>query len=230
MRFFRRLRGLLAVGGVALIALLVLPWTPVPWAWLRSLAQPGEHAAGAPTVLVMMGGGGIPSESGLTRSYKLAEAAHVFPHARIIVAMPPDPGEALPGLIEQELIMRGIAAQRLQREKQGRNTREQAREVFAMLGGDLEIIGLVTSPEHMARTWRSFNKAGFTRLVALPSWAEPIKADLSYDEGELGTGSLRGAIGGNDMIKYKFWDNLIILIKCAREATALGYYRLMGWI
>jgi hypothetical protein len=53
---------------------------------------------------------------------------------------------------------------------------------------------------------------------------------LNYKEGELGSPSLGGLVGGNDIIKYKYWDNLIILIKCARETVALAYYRVMGWV
>lgn len=226
----RWLRMMLLAAGLVFAGVLALPLTPVPWDWFRAMAQPGANTQQAPDVIVMMGGGGIPSDSGLMRAYKTAEAARMFPSARIIVAMPLEPEEKLPGLIEQELIMRGVDGTRLQREPRGRNTREQALETRKLLGRDDLTIGLVTSPEHMKRTWDSFQKAGCTRLIAFPSWAEEIKADLSYDESDLGAASLGGYVGGNEILKYKYWDNLLILVKCSRETVALWYYRLMGWI
>jgi uncharacterized SAM-binding protein YcdF (DUF218 family) len=233
-RICRGVRLLLVGLGLGFIAVLILPLTPAPWNWYGSLAQPGVNAEGEPAYIVMMGGGGIPSESGLTRSYKTAEAARAFPLARIVVAMPVEEGETDAAGIVHELTMRGVDGARILRERRGRNTREQAIEVHRLvatadsLAGP--IVGLVTSPEHMKRTWHSFRKAGFTRLIALPSWPEPITADLRYEEKELGAISLGGAIGGNDMIKYRYWDNLGLLVRCLREEAAFLYYRLMRWV
>jgi uncharacterized SAM-binding protein YcdF (DUF218 family) len=229
-RNFARLKRLLILLGIIFAGILVLPVTHVPWRWFVSMAEPGMPGAERPEVLVMMGGGGIPSETGLTRSYKTAEAARLFPGATVIIAMPYDPGLSFPDLLDQELLMRGVAAGRLRREPHGRNTREQALEVYKLIGENPEVVvGLVTSPEHMKRVWVSFEKAGFRRLIAYPSWAEAIRADLDYSEADLGGKSLGGAVGGSDIIKYKYWDNLMILVKCARETVALWYYRLMGW-
>lgn len=220
--------------GLFMLVLLILPTTRIPWQWYGALARPGNDATEDPSCLVLMGGGGVPSESGLVRSWKASEAAKHFPNAMVVVAMPIEPGEILPGAVERELIMRGVEEGRLIREPQGRNTREQALEVRRLLvagEGDPEpVVGLVTSPEHMKRTWKSFQAAGFDRLVAIPGWPEEIKADLRYDEGELGAPSLGGAVGGNSMLKYQYWDNLGLLIKCLREEVAMLYYRLMGWI
>ena len=226
----------LAALGVIFLAVLVLPATPWPWRWAGAFAEPGRPAAGAPDVIVLMGGGGIPSRSGLMRAWKTAEAARVFPEARVIVAMPFDDGETWPGAMEHELAMRGVEQDRLSREPLGRNTREQAVETFRMVAppdgsSPQPNIALVTCPDHMRRTWRAFEHAGFTNLIAYPAWAAPVRADLSYDEAELGAKrSLGGAIGGNDMIKYRYWDNLELLVKLARESVALVYYRAMGWV
>lgn len=231
--WYRRLRGLFALAGLAWFCLLLLPLTPYPWRWYARLGQP-DVSSTEPEVIVMMGGGGIPSESGLMRSWKAAEAAAAFPAARVIVAMPAEPDEVPPGAIERELIMRGVAPERLVREPRGRNTREQALEVVAMLGsseGRRPRIGLVTSPEHMMRTWLSFKRAGADELVAIPSWPEAIKADLRYQSSELGgPAAIGAAIGGSNLIKYKYFDNLGLMNRCVREIFALAYYRLMGWI
>jgi len=229
---YRGARGLFALAGMTWFAFLLLPLTPYPWRWYAQLGQP-EPSSGVPEVLVMMGGGGIPSESGLMRSWKTAEAAGEYPDARIIIAIPREPGELPPGPIERELLMRGVAPERLEREPQGRNTREQAMEVVAMLraaDGTLPKIGLITSPEHMKRTWLSFKRAGAGELVAIPSWPEAIQADLSYDAAELGGSPVGTVVGSSNLIKYKYFDNLGILNRCVREWFALLYYRLMGWI
>jgi uncharacterized SAM-binding protein YcdF (DUF218 family) len=220
--------------GMFFLLVLYLATTGVPWRWYGSMGQPGINAAKPPDVIVMMGGGGIPSESGLMRSWKTAEAARIFSNAVIMVAMPDDGSETATHGIEHELIMRGVAEDRLRREPKGRNTREQALEVHRMLvqpGGDEPVLGLVTSPEHMTRTWLSFKKAGFSHLTALPSWPEAIQLDLSYHENELGsTVTLGGRVGGSDMIKYKVWDNMGLMMRCTRETMAIWYYRLMGWL
>jgi hypothetical protein len=97
-------------------------------------------------------------------------------------------------------------------------------------GAATQTVALVTSPEHMTRTWRSFERAGFTRLIALPAWPESLAADLRYDESELGPITLGGAVGGSLTARYKFWDNLGLIVRCTREAVALAYYRIMGWM
>lgn len=231
-RCYRGLRGLFALAGLFWFAFVLLPLTPYPWRWYAQLGQPAS-AFVEPDVLVMMGGGGIPSESGLMRSWKTAEAASIFPSARIIIAIPREPEEMPPGPIERELLMRGVVMDRLAREPQGRNTREQAVEVVAMLrapDGSIPTIGLITSPEHMMRTWLSFKKAGAGNLVAIPSWPEAIKADLDYRAEDLGGRSIGSMVGGSNLVKYKYFDNLGILNRCVREWFALGYYKLMGWI
>jgi len=215
------------------VSVLLLAFTDLPWHWYRWMAMNGSGVKPPPDVIVMMGGGGIPSESGLTRSWKAAEAAHVYPGSKVIVAMPREDNETDTYGIEHELRLRGVDRLRILREPVGRNTREQALEVYKLLlqsgNAETNTIGLVTSPEHMRRTWRSFERAGFTRLMAIPSWAEAITADLNYQESELGERSLGGSVGANLIIRYRFWDNLGILVKCTRETAALVYYRLLGW-
>jgi uncharacterized SAM-binding protein YcdF (DUF218 family) len=225
-------RVLLMAAGLLLIAIGWLAMTNLPWRWYGALAYPGENAASPPEVIVMMGGGGIPSESGLMRSWKAAEVARIYSNALVVVAMPDDGTETVTSGIGYELIMRGVDPARLRRESSGRNTREQAMEVARMLlatnGGP--VVGLVTSPEHMKRTWHSFSRAGLTRLIAYPSFAEEIKVDMSYNEAELGAPSLGGVVGANDTAKYRVWDNLMVMVRCARETVAWWYYRGMGWL
>jgi uncharacterized SAM-binding protein YcdF (DUF218 family) len=232
---FRFLRCIVMAAGIFFISVVMLALTNVPWNWYGSMAFPGKNAPLPPDYVVMMGGGGIPSESGLMRTWKAAEASRLFTNAMIIIAIPMEDHEVDGGSMKRELVLRGVDPVRILREPEGRNTREQATKVFAMLAAaghspsSLKI-GLVTSPEHMKRTWLSFKKSGFENVIALPSWPEAIAADLDYDEAELGAPSLGGAIGGNLMIKYKIWDNMGLLMRCTRETLAIFYYRLMGWV
>lgn len=230
---FRLVRAVLVAAGLFLILVVALAGTKFPWNWYGSMAHPGRNADRPPDVLVMMGGGGIPSESGLMRSWKAAEAARLFTNALVVIAMPDDGTETPTYGIGHELVLRGVDPARLRREPTGRNTREQAVAVFAMFQPAPErplTLGLVTSPEHMKRTWLTFRKAGFDHLVALPSWPEAIKVDMRYDEAELGAPSLGGLVGGNDFLKYKIWDNIGLMMRCTRETIAIWYYRAMGWI
>jgi len=231
IRFFNLLVWL---SGLVFLSLLYIAGTNVPWNWYRWMAMSGDGAPPPPDYIIMMGGGGIPSKSGLTRSWKAAEAATLYPSAGVIVALPLEANESTAYGIEHELQIRGVEASRIQREPSGRNTREQAVEVYKLLqkngNPSAYTIGLVTSPEHMRRTWRSFERAGFTNVISMPSWSEAITADLRYDEAELGDRSLGGAVGQNVSLRYRYWDNLGILVDCTREVFALVYYRMLGWI
>ncbi len=233
-RLWRMLEGIVFACGLLLLVIVYLATTNIPWRWYESMALPARNPPGEPDVLVMLGGGGIPSESGLMRSWKTAEASRLFSNAMVIVAMPIDNGESDSYGIEHELAIRGVDAGRIRRESRGRNTREQALEIRRMLSedGKAEVtLGLVTSPEHMRRSWLSFRKAGFSTIVALPSWPDAIDVDLSYSSAELGGAKAVGSmIGGSSMLKYRFWDNIGYLMRCTRETVAIWYYRLMGWV
>lgn len=230
----RGIRWTVSLCGILLIAIVVTAFTSVPWTWYGWLAVPEPNTPNTPDYIVMMGGGGIPSESGLTRAWKTAEAAAMFPNAKVIVAMPDEASKPEIRTIEYELEVHGVARDRIRRESNGRNTREQAVEVFKMLkdqlGGQEVTIGLVTSPAHMRRTWGAFKKAGFRNLNVYPSWPEEIEADMSYQESESEGSSLLENVGGNTTIRYRFWDNLAIMGRCNRETVALVYYKLLGWI
>lgn len=210
-------------------ALLGLPW-PV-YNWLDG----GGEAAGTPDVIVMMGGGGIPSESGLTRTWQTAREAARFPKARVIVAMPYEAGEsaATRSAVQRELILRGVSESRLSQEGEGRHTREQAIFIRKMFDDreDKTRLLIVTSPEHVRRSVLSFQKAGFTHVRGRGALSQAIAADLTYRETvEFLQKPSTSIVGQSMMLRYKFWDNLIIEAKIARELTALVYYKFKGWI
>lgn len=221
--------------GVLLLLALLSALLGLPWPVYRWLHTVDTGAEGIPDVIVMMGGGGIPSESGLPRAWQTAREAARFPKARVLVAMPFEPGESATnrGSVLRELALRGVAESRMDQEGQGRNTREQAQRVRAMLDGREGSVRLlvVTSPEHVRRSVLAFRKAGFAQVRGRAVQYQPLKADLVYgDPPGVKNLSSDSLVGHSLMLRYTFWDNLLLEIKVARELTALAYYKAKGWI
>jgi uncharacterized SAM-binding protein YcdF (DUF218 family) len=215
---------------VMLSALLGLPWKVYGW-----LARDIGEFEGAPDIIVMMGGGGIPSESGLMRTWQTAREAARFPRARVLIAHPFEEGESdsNPNPIVKELVMRGVSETRILREGKGRHTREQADRVRELLDGmeDRVRLLIITSPEHMRRSLLSFKKAGFPHVRGRAVMPQPIEANLEYgSEPDTKKPSMESLVGHSLMLRYRIWDNLGLTVRVARELAALAYYRAKGWI
>lgn len=118
---------LISIGVVALIT-AILAMTSAPF-WIRynmGMKKAGIHRP--PDYIVVLGGGGMPSESGLMRCWYTAKAADRFPRSLVIVALPgdtTDPQSSINGM-KDELILRGIAPERILFEDSGTNTRAEA--------------------------------------------------------------------------------------------------------
>jgi uncharacterized SAM-binding protein YcdF (DUF218 family) len=225
---------LLAMTGVVFILLLSLAFTPWPWRAYAQLADTSSDFVGQPDYIVILGGGGIPSKSGLLRAYFGAEAARQNPDATVIISIPyeGDFKTSAAGKIQDELTMRGVDPDRIICESKGRNTREQALEISKIIDdrpADARMM-IVTSPDHMKRAILTFRKAGFKQLASKNSFSEAIETDLKYHAEALGGTSLPIDVGQNMTIRYVFWNNLFYEIDVAREWAALAYYKLMGWI
>ena len=158
---------LLGLLGVVFILQLVLPATGLQGKLNRWLTAPEwriEDREAA--VVVVLGGGGIPSESGLIRTWYGADAYEEYPHATYIVCLPAgdNPEEDSVGLMRDELVMRGVPSEQVLLETRGRNTREQASEVHKILQerGDTGPVLVVSSPYHLRRSIQSFHAAGLT--------------------------------------------------------------------
>lgn len=231
----RLARGLLALVGLAAVTLAALGFTSLPWKAYAWLSTDAARLGDGPEYIVVLGGGGIPSRSGLVRSYRAAEAARRFEDATVIVALPQDDEleKSAPARMKAELVLRGVAADRILLEPGGRNTREQALNVAEMIDADpaRAPVLVVTSPDHLKRALLSFRKAGFGRVAGLPSLEESVAIDLSYDADALGGNGLPVPdVGGMITVRYRFWTNLAYEMDVARELCALAYYRLKGWI
>ena len=81
-------------GAIFLIAIL-LAFTSLPFhIWYsHGLVKAGIHRP--PDYIVILGGGGMPSESGLMRTWYGAKAANYFPKAKVIIALPGNSQDSL---------------------------------------------------------------------------------------------------------------------------------------
>jgi len=184
-----------------------------------------------PKYIVVMSGSGIPSESGLMRTYYASQLAKSFPKTQIIVTMPGDTTDSTSAcyLMKEELIIRGVESNRISFENKGTNTRSQAQEVRKMLTGNPQII-VISSPEHMYRSLATFHKIGLTNATGQPAFEQPVKASFLFNDEELGGHDIVPNIGNNTQIRYQFWSHLKFQTIVYREYTAIAFYKLKGWI
>ena len=229
----RFVKALLIAAGIVAIGLVALCFTPAPWHLYHWLGNDPFALDRDPDYIVIMGGGGIPSESGLMRTYEGAVAAKLFPHAKIIVALPSDSKTKFDDAyrMRHELVIRGIKTKRVAHDLKGRNTREQALDVSKMIDPESNTVLLVTSPEHVKRALKAFRKAGGKNIAGRPAYQASIDLDLLYQADSLGGSSIpMPDVGEQLMLRYTFWNNVRYLSDSARELFALGYYWLKGWI
>lgn len=229
-RLARWLRNGLALLGLLMVAVWILCFTNVPWYWYRWLSAREFALRESPDFVVVLSGGGIPSESGLIRSYAAAEAARDYSNAMVVVAMPDQRDPSTQGMLD-ELVRRGVRPERLMQEAQGRNTWEQARHLRRLLAADgvEPVVLLITSPDHMRRAVGALRKAGFTHVGSRPADSVSIAADLSIEPAAESGGRAGVPDVGGLQLRYGVWNNYGMLTRCVRESVALIYYKVEGW-
>lgn len=185
-----------------------------------------------PDVVVLMGGGGMPSPDGLMRCFFTAEIANMYPGSKIIIAIPADTAkeENSPELLMAvELKLRDIDSNRILYETGGYSTRTQSVNIFNLLGkeaADSLALWIVTSPEHMFRSVAAFRKVGFPKVGGASSFEEDIKESLLVKKRTKNEKQeLRGL-----SVRYNMWNYLKYEIIVLREYCAIAYYKLKGWI
>lgn len=228
----RILRNLAAGFGIFFLVCILFALTEQPYWAYHWLGTSKAEMKWKPEVIVVLGGGGMPSQSNLMRGWYASKAAKSFPDAEIIFAMPGDISDSVstPVLMKKELEIRGIQAEKIAFEPAGTNTRAQALNCAKMIKPGTSVL-LITSPEHMRRSVLCFRKAGFEKVNALPAFENAIEADLKFDDDKLGGNkTLVPDVGESINARYQLWNHLKYEILVAREITALAYYRLRGWI
>lgn len=220
--------------GLCFLLLILFSFTSGPFWIYYWFGTHNTKLPGQPTCIVLLGGGGMPSESGLIRCYHAANLANKFPNARIIIALPADTitEESSIQKMKHELIIRDIDSMRITYETQGKNTRAQALHVLSICTSpEKDTLVLVTSPAHMLRSMKTFKKAGFINIGGFSAFEYAIETDIVYDDSKLG-GNKRyiPKIGKNINLRYRFWTHLKYEIVVLRECFALAYYQIRGWI
>ncbi|MDX8339913.1 YdcF family protein [Draconibacterium sp. IB214405] len=228
----RLLRNFFTLIGIFFFICLVFSFTEQPYWGYHWLGTSKSELKWEPKHIILLGGGGMPSQSNLMRSWYTEKAAKSFPQAKVIVAMPGLISDSLstPQRMKAELVLRGISAESISFESKGTNTRSQALECQGLIKMQDPIL-LVTSPEHMRRAVLCFKKAGFEKVNALPAFENAAEADFSFTDDELGGNkTLVPDVGNNINMRYQVWNHLKYEILIAREMFALSYYKLRGWI
>ena len=203
----------------ALFLLQITLATPLLDGVVKSWLQlPAAGVMDDPRYIIVLGGGGIPSDTGLMRTYYGALHSIAFPDATVIVALPADedPEASGVGRMKDELVRRGVPESSILMETAGRNTHEQAEKVRAMLGPDVihETVHVVTEPTHLRRSVLCFRKAGFSSVFGISTHNTGAEADM----------------GPGTFLRYILWSNLQLQIRVLREIIATGIYKLRGWV
>ncbi|HNW49913.1 MAG TPA: YdcF family protein [Prolixibacteraceae bacterium] len=230
----KTLRVFLLVFGVFFLLIVILAFTSLPF-WARyNLGKSEAFVPKNTQTILVMGGGGFPSESVLMRLWYSEELAKQFPGSKVIIATPGDTLDPQSTVCQMEahLVASGVRTERIIIESEGLNTRYQAlraREFFQK-GLFREPLVVVSSPEHIYRTVLSFEKVGFKQVSGRPAMEAMLETDLKLKNKKLGGNENIPDVGNSISIRYKFWDYLKYEIIVAREYFAIAYYKVKGWI
>ena len=210
---------------------ILISFTTLPFWMFYKLGVSALQLNKTPDYIIVMGGGGMPSETGLMRTYFVKKTHLKFPSAKIIIALPGDTTDCNSAtyLMKQELINRKINASQILFEPHGKNTRSQAMEIKKMVDVSKNIL-IVSSPEHIYRSVNSFKKIGFKNTGGIPAFEKAINTDLNFIDTELGGNKIILEIGDNTQLRYQFWHHLKLQIIVYREYLAIAYYKLKNWI
>lgn len=229
----KSLRILLIFLGSILLIMLVLSFTSLPFWADYHLGVSADPLTDDPEVIVVLGGSGMPSQNGLIRCYYGAEAAIKYPEAKIIIALPGDTLDYTSSikLMAKELVIRGVDSSRIIFENEGTNTRWEALNVkHRFYPNSAPSLLLITSPSHMFRSVKTFQKVGFKHVGGQASFGMAIEGELAFNSDDLGGSQQIPEIGGQLNLRYKIWTRMHIQISVMREYMAIAYYWLMGWI
>ncbi len=221
-------RCIFAAGSLFLL-FVGLAFTRVPFDAHRALGLAAGECAQAPGVIVVLGGSGMPSGAELLRLDHAAGLAATWPEAALLIVHPGD--TAVIGRMRQELLVKGVAPGRITLLNEGDNTRAQAMAVASLMGAQGPSIAVVTAPENMYRTVRTFRRAGFgDRVCGAPAWDHAMYHDFDYDHRRIGGKPWTPDLSGDTGVRYTFWNYLKLEVTCLREYAAIAYYWMNDWI
>ena len=260
MIILRILKYSLITFGCICFVSIILCFTSAPFWSYYCLATKNAGIHRPPDYIIVLGGGGMPSESALMRNWYATNVANRFSRSKIIIALPGDTTDRLSSvnLMKDELILHGIARSRIILEPLGTNTRSQAINILKIISNNdqrmlksevhnskivdpclsgrqeysiFTSLIIVSSPEHINRAVLTFKKIGFVKVDGLPAFENAIESDLTYNDLTLGGRRwMIPGIGGNIVFRYQFWTQLHYEELIIREMFATAYYKLKGWI
>lgn len=209
---------------------IFLSFTSLPFWMFYYLGASSEKTNLTPKYIIVMGGGGMPSETGLIRTYFAKKASTKYPNSKIIIALPGDTSNCNSAIYQMkvELVNRNVNSYKIIFEPNGKNTRSQALEIKKMISTNESIL-IITSPEHIYRAVKTFKKVGFKNIGGKAAFEKAIEAELNFD-GNLGGNDFVPNIGSNTQLRYQFWNHMKLQIIVYREYLAIVYYKLKGWI
>jgi uncharacterized SAM-binding protein YcdF (DUF218 family) len=220
---------LLWTSGTFAFLFFILSFTDIPYHAYHYLGTCNAKLYRKPDLIVLLGGGGMPSPDGLMRCYYTAEAAKENPNAKIIIALPYDEQDSLAQLkiMKRELVLRGIDSSRINYEPKGFNTHSQAENIAASLNGNCASVNLlvVTSPEHLYRSVKTFQKAGFTHVGGVATFEDPVDEEQIKDKENSGDTRVKSVA-----LRYNMWSYMNYELLVLKEYCAITYYKLKGWI
>ena len=217
--------------GVIFILFLILAITPAPFYMHYNLGiDPNkDHDTTQmfePQHVIMMGGAGMPSASNIMRLYYTSGVAKFYDCPVTIV----HPYDSLCHAKMDEFIENQGVTSVITHDTIGTNTRSQ---VLGLAENHPELlttkIMVITSPEHLRRTVKCFNKAGFQDVRGIAAYEGTVDFNLSLENQTLkGKESIPNV--ESTKLRYTFWNYLKLEIDTFREYFALFYYKIKGWI
>jgi len=214
--------------GLLSFMMLVFSFTDVPYNAYYRLGATKIKLSRPPDLIVILSGNSMPSPDGFIRAYYGTQAARQYPDAKVILSLPKDQDGSLRPLklMADELIIKGIDSSRILFEPMGFNTRSQALNVAALWPGKSNpSVLLITAPEHMYRSIKTFQKAGFPEVGGWATFDQPIDPKSAINQEKTTDIQVK-----NLSLRYNMWSYLQYELLVLREYTAIAYYKIKGWI
>ncbi len=214
--------------GALFVLFVVLSFTDIPYYAYHNLGTKNATMQKPPHYIVVMGAGGMPSPEGLMRCDYAAKAAKAYPKAKVLIAMPTEPAYfriSHPYKMFKQIERYGIDSTRFLFQIKGMNTRQQALEIASGFPEhDTVSMMIVTSPQHVYRSVKVFEKVGFDPVSGFASFEKAIA-----EENLKSKDSKKDEVS-NLNLRYNMWNYMKYQITVMREYLAITYYWLKGWI
>lgn len=222
---------LIIMGGIFIVQ-IILASTSVPFKMQYGLAYttPNNHAScmpEKPQQIIMLGGAGMPSGDNMVRLSYAASASITY-QCPIIIVHPFD--SSCISLMDSFLCRQGIPIQLIVHDTLGTNTRSQALALAETHPNNCSATSiLITSPEQMFRSAKTFRNVGFSSIYELPAFEGTVDFELSLQRQKLG-GHTNLPTVESSHLRYTFWNYWKLEISCLREYFAIAYYWMHGWL